>query len=39
MPDWHQSAADVFDRIDWQQIAEPGKAFESTPHATESQEA
>jgi hypothetical protein len=33
MPDWHQSAADELDRIDWQAIAELDKAREVAPRA------
>jgi hypothetical protein len=33
MPDWHQSAADEIDRIDWQAIAELEQAREPTQRA------
>ena len=38
MPDWHQSAADEIDRIDWQAIAELDKAREVAPRAALAEE-
>jgi hypothetical protein len=31
MPDWHRSAADEIDRIDWQPLVELGQARNLTP--------